>query len=34
MKDYTTKYDIQQIMTNKVNVDDIKHMILKPPEKT
>lgn len=31
MKDYVTRYDVQQIMTSKVNVDDIKQLIRQQP---
>jgi hypothetical protein len=33
MKDYVTRYDVQHIMTNKVNVEDVKQMFTKLPER-
>ncbi len=33
MKDYVTRHDVQSIMTNKVNVDDVKQMFLRLPER-
>jgi len=33
MKDYVTRHDVQSILTNKVNVDDVKQMFLRLPER-
>lgn len=33
MKDYVTRYDVQTIMTSKVNVEDVKQIFMKLPER-
>lgn len=33
MKEYVTRYDVQAIMTNKVNVEDVKQMVMRIPER-
>lgn len=33
MKDYVTRYDVQSVMTNKVNVEDVKQMFMRQPER-